>query len=75
MNTKKVRKILLLCFSFALVAASLQGMHGYQASASVPNANPGNGTEAAPMSASELQALVAPIALYPDALVAARGIA
>src|SRR6516162_1293049 len=34
------------------------------------SANPGNPTEAAPQGASQLQALVAPIALYPDSLVA-----
>lgn len=70
MITKDLKTILSLLFSFALITTSLQVMYRYQASASVPEASTGNGTEAAPMSASELQALVAPIALYPDAIVA-----
>jgi hypothetical protein len=41
---------------------------GYQNPESASSA--GGAADAAPMSASELQALVAPIALYPDALVA-----
>ena len=45
--------------------------YGYQASGSGSRDDgTGSSTEGAPRSASELQALVAPIALYPDALVA-----
>jgi hypothetical protein len=42
--------------------------YGYQAADS--DSGPGGAADTAPMSASELQALVAPIALYPDPLVA-----
>src|SRR5208282_2727874 len=64
------KKILSVVLSFLLVTVSPQILYGYQASASAPADDSGNPTEAAPQSASELQALVAPIALYPDALVA-----
>jgi len=64
------KKILSEVLSFILVTASPQILRGYQASDSAPGNDSGNSTESAPMSASELQALVAPIALYPDALVA-----
>jgi hypothetical protein len=64
------KKILSVVLSFLLVTVSPQTLHGYQASASAPANDSGNPTETAPMSASQLQALVAPIALYPDALVA-----
>jgi hypothetical protein len=43
---------------------------GYQASGPASTDENGNPTDAAAKSTSELQALVAPIALYPDALVA-----
>ncbi len=62
------RKTLSLLISFALVGASSQVLYGYQAA--VPSTDGVNPTEPAPMSASQLQALVAPIALYPDSLVA-----
>jgi hypothetical protein len=58
------RKFLSVVLSFLLVTGSSQTLFGYQAPA---NANP---TAPAPMGAADLQALVAPIALYPDALVA-----
>ena len=45
-------------------------LYGYQNQSSTPAANGGNPTEPAPQSAAELESLVAPIALYPDALVA-----
>lgn len=61
MNSKDARKILSAALSFILVTVSPQPLYGYQSS--------GSGSTA-PMTASELQALVAPIALYPDALVA-----
>jgi Protein of unknown function (DUF3300) len=53
--------------SLALAAASCswQAVYAYQTPETA-----GSATEAAPKTASELQALVAPIALYPDALVA-----
>ncbi|MGC1449900.1 MAG: DUF3300 domain-containing protein [Candidatus Sulfotelmatobacter sp.] len=64
------KKFLSVVLSFILVTVSPQLLNGYQASDSTPASEPGNSTESVPMSASELQALVAPIALYPDALVA-----
>jgi uncharacterized membrane protein YgcG len=65
-NTKKFLSALL---SFVLLAASSRSLHGYQTTTSPPS-DSGNPTDPAPQSAAELQALVAPIALYPDALVA-----
>ena len=70
MITCNAKKFLSVALSFILVTVSPQLLYGYQASGSAPANDSGNSTETAPMSASELQALVAPIALYPDALVA-----
>jgi hypothetical protein len=65
MNTKSAKGILAAVLSFVLIVVSPRLLYGYQSPA-----DSGNPTEAAPQSAAELQALVAPIALYPDALVA-----
>jgi hypothetical protein len=70
MITQGARKILSVVLSFMLVTGSSQSLYGYQTAASPPPADSGSPTDAAPQSAAELQALVAPIALYPDALVA-----
>src|SRR5271165_1893171 len=70
MITKDTKKFLSVVLSFVLIVTSSQILYGYQTAAPVPGADTGNPTEAAPQSASELQSLVAPIALYPDALVA-----
>ena len=70
MITKYAKKMLSVTISFALVAVSSQTLYGNQNQNSAPPADSGNPTDAAPMSASELQSLVAPIALYPDSLVA-----
>jgi hypothetical protein len=70
MNTKNSKTLLSLALSFVVGTASTQILYGYQSQASTPAADSGNPTEAAPMGATELQSLVAPIALYPDALVA-----
>ena len=70
MITKNIRKTLSAALSFVFAVTSPQIMYGFQATGEAPEANTGNPTEGAPMSASELQSLVAPIALYPDALVA-----
>ncbi len=69
MNAKKSRKMLAVLLSFLLTAASSQILFGYQ---TIPSSSPGplNPTETAQQTPEELQALVAPIALYPDALVA-----
>ena len=64
---KDTKKVLAVGLSFVLIAAS---SYGYQNTEPVPDADAGGAYDGAPMSASELQALVAPIALYPDALVA-----
>ncbi len=64
-NTKKFLSVML---SFILLAASSHSLYGYQTTP--PAGENGNPTDPAPQSAAELQALVAPIALYPDALVA-----
>jgi Protein of unknown function (DUF3300) len=70
MRTKDAHKALSATLSFLLVAASPQVSTGYQAPSSDAAQNGGSATDSAPQSASQLQALVAPIALYPDALVA-----
>lgn len=68
MTSLDARKFLSVVISFALITTSSRTLLGFQTAA--PAAEGGNSTDAAPQSASELQALVAPIALYPDALVA-----
>lgn len=52
-----------------LATFSVQNLNGYQAPDGAPAAETGPSTESAPMNASQLQSLVAPIALYPDSLV------
>jgi hypothetical protein len=64
------KKYLSVLLSAALAALSSQMLYGYQAPAPAPAADTGPPTESAPMSTTQLQALVAPIALYPDSLVA-----
>jgi uncharacterized protein DUF3300 len=70
MICQNTRKFLSVILSFVLIAASSQTMYGYQTSTSPPPDDSGNPSDPAPQSTAELQALVAPIALYPDALVA-----
>ena len=70
MITKYAKKMLSVTISFVLVAVSSQTLYGNQSQNSAPPATGTNPTDAAPMSATELQSLVAPIALYPDSLVA-----
>jgi uncharacterized membrane protein YgcG len=70
MDTKSSQKLLAVALSLVLGTASSQILFGSQAQDSAPPGDGGNPTEAAPMSAIALQSLVAPIALYPDALVA-----
>jgi hypothetical protein len=70
MIARDAKNIISLVLSFILVSASPQILYGYQAPASSPTSDGGNPNDPVPTSASELQALVAPIALYPDALVA-----
>jgi hypothetical protein len=66
MMLKDTKQVLAVGLSFVLIVASL---YGYRNPESVSE-TAGGATDGAPMSASELDALVAPIALYPDALVA-----
>ena len=70
MICQNTRKFLSVMLSFILVTASSRTLYGYQTAASPPPADSGNPTDPAPQSAAELQSLVAPIALYPDPLVA-----
>jgi uncharacterized protein DUF3300 len=70
MNSQDATKILSVVLSFILVTTSPQLLCGYQASAWGPANDSGNPTETVPLSTSQLEALVAPIALYPDSLVA-----
>ncbi|MGB2668742.1 MAG: DUF3300 domain-containing protein [Candidatus Acidiferrum sp.] len=70
MNSKNPKKLLSLVLSLVLVSTSSQLLYGYQSQGAAPAQDTGTPTEAAPQSAAELQALVAPIALYPDSLVA-----
>jgi uncharacterized membrane protein YgcG len=65
-----VRKSLSVVLSFVLTVFSSQIANGYQNPDAPPPLPSGPPTEPAAMSASQLQALVAPIALYPDSLVA-----
>ena len=70
MNLQNVKRVSSVVLSFILIMGPSPVFYGYQAQESAPAPDTGNPTEAAPQSASELEALVAPIALYPDALVA-----
>ncbi len=62
-----IRQVLAVGLSFVVITAS---SYGYRNPESVPETGAGGATDSALMSAGELEALVAPIALYPDALVA-----
>jgi uncharacterized membrane protein YgcG len=70
MNADVAKKMLSAVLGFLLITVPPQCAYGYQASGSDSSSGVGGATETTPMSASALQALVAPIALYPDALVA-----
>jgi len=66
-------KILPCLLSFLLITATMPqagGVMMYQDQPSAPAPSSGYSGQGAPETAAELQALVAPIALYPDALVA-----
>jgi Protein of unknown function (DUF3300) len=63
-----LKRLLSTALSFLLVFAALPMEAGAQQAA--PTGPAGYSGEGTPMSANELQQLVAPIALYPDALVA-----
>jgi hypothetical protein len=61
---KETRQVLAIGLSLVIATSS----YGYQNAQ--PDSSSGGAADGAPMSASELDALVAPIALYPDALIA-----
>src|SRR6185369_10571742 len=68
---REVKSAWAVIVSVALAVGSFQVLSDYQRSSAVLAAETGTPTQAAPMSQSELRGLVAPIALYPDNLVAA----
>jgi hypothetical protein len=68
MIAQNTRKILSVVLSLMLTTVSSQLLYGSQDQS--PGNESGNPTDTVPQSAAELQALVAPIALYPDSLVA-----
>jgi Protein of unknown function (DUF3300) len=68
MIAQNMKKIFSVALSLILATVSSQLLYGFQNQSSGPET--GNPTETTPQSAAELQALVAPIALYPDSLVA-----
>jgi hypothetical protein len=70
MIAKNVKKAFSLVLSLVFATASSQTLYGYQSQSSGSSTDNGNPTEPAPQSVAELESLVAPIALYPDALVA-----
>jgi uncharacterized membrane protein YgcG len=70
MTRKKVRSVWAVVVSAALAIGSFEVLSEYQGSNAVLAQETATPTQAAPMSQSELKALVAPIALYPDNLVA-----
>jgi hypothetical protein len=63
-------KVMVVLAAALLVFSPSSGLYGAQNQGSGPPQDTGNPTEAAPQTAEQLQPLVAPIALYPDALVA-----
>src|SRR5277367_5656741 len=65
-STIYAKGCLSVVLSFVLTIYSTLTLAGFQ----TPTADTGNPTEPAPLDANQLQALVAPIALYPDSLVA-----
>src|SRR5271169_2339266 len=70
MIAEKIRRTFVILLSFVFAVTSSQILYGFQDNGAAPGQSTGSPTEGVPMSATELQSLVAPIALYPDALVA-----
>jgi Protein of unknown function (DUF3300) len=70
MIAKNMKKGLSVALTLVLIVSSSRVLNGAQTPATTTAADSGSPTESAPQTASELQALVAPIALYPDSLVA-----
>lgn len=70
MVVNNARKMLSVVVSLILITTSTNVVYGYQTSVSPLAGDNGGATAVAPMSPDQLDALVAPIALYPDPLVA-----
>lgn len=70
MHANYAKRIPAVMASLILIAASPSVVFGYQTTSTIPASDTGGATTAAAQSTSQLQALVAPIALYPDSLVA-----
>jgi hypothetical protein len=65
MIAKNRKNGLSVALTLVLIVFSSQILNGAQTPAATTSADSGSPTECAPQTASELQALVAPIALYP----------
>jgi hypothetical protein len=70
MIAKNFKKTVSAVLCFVFFNYSSGALYGYQTQSPAPSTDSGSPTEPAPQSAAELESLVAPIALYPDALVA-----
>src|SRR5271170_4513709 len=70
MIANNLSKTLTVVMGFFLVHSSAQTLYGNQSTSPSSSADVGSPTETTSQDAAQLQALVAPIALYPDALVA-----
>src|SRR5260370_18584242 len=70
MIEQNLKKMLSVALTFILVIASAQMLNGSQTITSAASTDTGTPTDTVQQTAAELQALVAPIALYPDSLVA-----
>lgn len=70
MTTNKIQKMASMALTFLFAVGSSPILNGFQTPASIPSTDSGPPTETVRQTPEELQALVAPIALYPDALVA-----
>jgi uncharacterized membrane protein YgcG len=70
MFSAMVKKSVSVTLSLFVVVFTSGTGYSYQISSPAPSSNDNSPIHAAPQTAEELQALVAPIALYPDSLVA-----
>jgi hypothetical protein len=66
----KAKKSLLVVLAALLIAGPQPILQGAQATEPQATSTSGGATDAAPLTANEIQPLIAPIALYPDQLVA-----
>lgn len=69
-HAKTVKRVLSVALSLLLVATPFEIVYGYQQATPDQQGGPPSQSAPAPESPEQIQALVAPIALYPDALVA-----